>query len=70
MNLSFQGYNSKKEYIAAQGPLPTTVNEFWRMIWEKHAHTIVMLTKCYEQGRVSVVLDYKDHLEMELINMF
>ncbi|KAM9495154.1 receptor-type tyrosine-protein phosphatase eta [Clarias gariepinus] len=46
------GYNSKKEYIAAQGPLPTTVNEFWRMIWEKHAHTIVMLTKCYEQGRV------------------
>ncbi|MCI4381694.1 hypothetical protein PGIGA_G00254890 [Pangasianodon gigas] len=46
------GYNSKKEYIAAQGPLPATVNEFWRMIWEKHAHTIVMLTKCYEQGRV------------------
>ncbi|XP_072529482.1 receptor-type tyrosine-protein phosphatase eta [Salminus brasiliensis] len=46
------GYNSKKEYIAAQGPLPATVNEFWRMIWEKHIHTIVMLTKCNEQGRV------------------
>ncbi|KAK3558495.1 hypothetical protein QTP86_018148, partial [Hemibagrus guttatus] len=49
---NISGYNSKKEYIAAQGPLPATVNEFWRMIWEKHCHTIVMLTKCYEQGRV------------------
>ncbi|XP_066524908.1 receptor-type tyrosine-protein phosphatase eta-like [Hoplias malabaricus] len=46
------GYNSRKEYIAAQGPLPATVNEFWRMIWENHIQTIVMLTRCNEQGRV------------------
>ncbi|KAJ8417060.1 hypothetical protein AAFF_G00282870, partial [Aldrovandia affinis] len=46
------GYNSKKEFIAAQGPLPGTVNEFWRMIWEQNVHTLVMLAKCYEQGRV------------------
>ena len=48
-----QGYNSRKEFIAAQGPLPTTVNEFWRMIWEKNVQTLVMLTRCNEQGRVS-----------------
>ncbi|XP_022610174.1 receptor-type tyrosine-protein phosphatase eta isoform X3 [Seriola dumerili] len=46
------GYNSRKEFIAAQGPLPTTVNEFWRMIWEKNVQTLVMLTRCNEQGRV------------------
>lgn len=49
----WQGYNSRKEFIAAQGPLPTTVNEFWRMIWEKNVQTLVMLTRCIEQGRVS-----------------
>ncbi|XP_069577895.1 receptor-type tyrosine-protein phosphatase eta-like [Brachyistius frenatus] len=46
------GYISRKEFIAAQGPLPTTVDEFWRMIWEKNVQTLVMLTRCNEQGRV------------------
>ncbi|XP_073687767.1 receptor-type tyrosine-protein phosphatase eta [Garra rufa] len=46
------GYKSRKEFIAAQGPLPVTVNEFWRMVWEKNVYTIVMLTRCNEMGRV------------------
>ena len=50
---ALQGANSRKEFIASQGPLPATVNDFWRMIWEKNIRTIVMLTRCNEQGRVS-----------------
>ncbi|XP_041966844.1 receptor-type tyrosine-protein phosphatase beta-like [Alosa sapidissima] len=46
------GANSRKEFIACQGPLPATVNDFWRMIWEKNIRSIVMLTRCNEQGRV------------------
>ncbi|XP_075181593.1 receptor-type tyrosine-protein phosphatase beta-like [Anomaloglossus baeobatrachus] len=46
------GYNSPKEYIAAQGPLPRTVNDFWRMVWEKDVLAIIMLTKCVELGKV------------------
>ncbi|XP_008281523.1 receptor-type tyrosine-protein phosphatase H isoform X3 [Stegastes partitus] len=46
------GYNSKREYIATQGPLPATVNDFWRMIWEQRVKGIVMVTNCIESGKV------------------
>ncbi|XP_069481509.1 uncharacterized protein [Ambystoma mexicanum] len=53
MNANYiPGYNSQREFIAAQGPLPNTVADFWRMIWEQEIYVIIMLTKCVELGKV------------------
>ncbi|KAL0616866.1 Receptor-type tyrosine-protein phosphatase epsilon [Plecturocebus cupreus] len=44
-----QGYRQKDYFIATQGPLAHTVEDFWRMIWEWKSHTIVMLTEVQER---------------------
>lgn len=40
------------------GPTNETINDFWRMIWEKRLGAIVMLTRCIEEGRVSKMTSY------------
>ncbi|XP_061564764.1 receptor-type tyrosine-protein phosphatase H-like [Cololabis saira] len=52
INASYMpGYNSNREYIAAQGPVSSTVKDFWKMIWEQKVKGIVMVTNCTENGR-------------------
>ncbi|KAI9843502.1 MAG: hypothetical protein M1838_002603 [Thelocarpon superellum] len=43
---------SNKRYIATQGPLPTTFDDFWRVVWEQDVRVIVMLTAESEGGQV------------------
>uniref|UniRef100_A0AAQ6A444 Receptor-type tyrosine-protein phosphatase alpha n=1 Tax=Amphiprion ocellaris TaxID=80972 RepID=A0AAQ6A444_AMPOC len=46
-----QGYRQKDAYMASQGPLQHTIEDFWRMIWEWRSCSIVMLTELEERGQ-------------------
>ncbi|XP_060726743.1 receptor-type tyrosine-protein phosphatase S isoform X3 [Tachysurus vachellii] len=46
------GYRKQNAYIATQGPLPETFGDFWRMVWEQRAASIVMMTKLEEKSRI------------------
>ena len=55
INASYiDGYRYRNAYIATQGPLNETVEDFWRMLWEHNSTIVVMLTKQREMGRVSI----------------
>ncbi|XP_032370598.1 receptor-type tyrosine-protein phosphatase alpha isoform X1 [Etheostoma spectabile] len=52
VNASFiDGYRQKDSYMASQGPLQHTIEDFWRMIWEWRSCSIVMLTELEERGQ-------------------
>lgn len=43
---------NSKTYIASQGCLDATVNDFWQMVWQENTRVIVMTTREVEKGRV------------------
>ncbi|KAK7493671.1 hypothetical protein BaRGS_00015183, partial [Batillaria attramentaria] len=45
------GLNSADEYIATQAPLPSTIPDFWKMVFQQRSGVIVMLADCVEDGR-------------------
>jgi len=58
INANFiRGAAGAKQYIAAQAPIPETIEDFWQMIWENRVTTVIMLTKLME-GNVQKAVPY------------
>ncbi|KAF2967992.1 hypothetical protein GQX73_g5572 [Xylaria multiplex] len=47
-----QASRSHKRYIAAQGPLPATFEDFWSVVWDQDVRVVVMLTAEEEGGQL------------------
>uniref|UniRef100_A0A8C7KCX3 protein-tyrosine-phosphatase n=1 Tax=Oncorhynchus kisutch TaxID=8019 RepID=A0A8C7KCX3_ONCKI len=46
-----RGYlGDEKAYIATQGPMINTVNDFWQMAWQEDCPVIIMITKLREKN--------------------
>uniref|UniRef100_UPI00359015BA receptor-type tyrosine-protein phosphatase kappa-like isoform X1 n=1 Tax=Myxine glutinosa TaxID=7769 RepID=UPI00359015BA len=58
------GYYESHHYIATQGPIPETVYDFWRMIWQERSTSIVMVTNLVEVGRVKCCKYWPDASEI------
>ncbi len=41
-----------RSWIVTQGPMDSTVEDFWRLIWQEDTRLIVMLTKTFEVVRL------------------
>ncbi|XP_044159756.1 tyrosine-protein phosphatase non-receptor type 13 isoform X6 [Bufo gargarizans] len=54
--------NEEFIYIASQGPLPSTVSDFWQMVWEQKATVIAMMTQEMEGGKIKCQRYWPDEL--------
>ena len=47
---NLQGYKHKKAFIIAEGPLESTVRNFWKMIYDRKCAVVVMVSGLVEEG--------------------
>ncbi|CAC5418190.1 PTPRT [Mytilus coruscus] len=68
INASYiDNYETKKAYIAAQGPKQNTVRDFWHMIWQENVRKIVMVTQFIENQKIKCVQYWPETLSEPLV---
>ncbi len=56
----------KNMYIATQGPLESTIIDFWRVVWEHKITVVAMLAREYEGSREKVFRYWPDQRNFPL----
>ncbi|CAK9295128.1 unnamed protein product [Gordionus sp. m RMFG-2023] len=52
INASYiKGVISEREYVASQGPLESTIIDFWQLIWQEDIKIILMICNLVEDGK-------------------
>lgn len=51
-NITDSSKQENPDFIATQGPIPTSYDHFWRMVWQENVEHIVMLCGLSEEGRI------------------
>ncbi|XP_062430305.1 tyrosine-protein phosphatase non-receptor type 13 isoform X2 [Rhea pennata] len=59
--------NEEFIYIACQGPLPTTVADFWQMVWEQNCTVIAMMTQEVEGEKIKCQRYWPDVLNKTIM---
>lgn len=49
-----QSYTQRDAYIVTQMPLPNTVSDFWRLLYDYHSDTVVMLNEFDRNDTVNI----------------
>ena len=50
----FQGYTRTNEFILTQHPIESTVEDFWRMVWDQNSSVIVLLSDVLDEVSISI----------------
>lgn len=58
LQTSSSSSESVSEFIATQGPLPHTIEDFWEMVIQQHCPVIVMLTRLVDNYKVLGCVNY------------
>lgn len=51
------GYRKMKEFIVTQHPTESTIDDFWQMVWDHNAQTIVLISDIDEAVSFSKTCD-------------
>ena len=54
-------------YEFLTGPTNSTMNDFWKMVWQENVTQIVMLTNLMENGKVDYVINLQRLLHFSAI---